>query len=121
MGFGDKVSRGFSSFGKKVGKGASDFGNKASGVMDAVDKFLPDAKTIANTTADISGAIATGAGTAAGIAAATGIGNAGLSEALAGISGLAYGVNKGATAIGKGLDKAEMISGVARSGIERVR
>ena len=120
MGFGDKVSRGFSSFGKKVGKGASDFG-KAAGVMDAVDKFLPDAKTIANTTADISGAIATGAGTAAGIAAATGIGNAGLSEALAGISGLAYGVNKGATAIGKGLDKAEMISGVARSGIERVR
>lgn len=128
MGFKDFVK----GIGKKVSGGASDFGKKASDVGNAalgfgkkavmfVDDKLPDAASLAGTIEDVSGAIAKGAGVAAGIAAASGIGNAGLSEALAGVSGLAYGINKGAGAIKGGLDKAQDVSGAVRKGIERVK
>ena len=128
MGFKDFVK----GIGKKVGETASDFGKKASDLGGSalslgkkavvfIDDKLPDASSIAGTVEDVSGAIAKGAGMAAAAAAATGIGNAGLSEALAGVSGLAYGINKGAGAIKGGLDKAQDVSGAVRKGIERVK
>jgi ABC-type transporter Mla subunit MlaD len=120
-----KVGQSLGDFGKKTyksaGDGISSFGKKADSAWRDIDKALPDAKTFADSVADVSGTIAAGAGSAAAFAAATGIGNAGLSEALAGVSGVAYGINKGATAISGGLDKAQEVSGAARSGIERVR
>lgn len=119
--FGKKASAAASDFGKKASNAANEFGKKATKVLDKADEYLPDAAKVAHQVEDVSGMIAKGAGTAAGIAAATGIGNAGVSEALAGISAAAYGVNKGAGAIAGGLDKAQAVSGVARSGIERVR
>ena len=120
-GIGNKVTDTASDFGKKasdVGSSALKFGKKA---VEVVDDALPDARAIAQGVEDVSGVIAKGAGAAAGIAAATGIGNAGVSEALAGISGLAYGINKGAAAVGGGLDKAQEVSGAVRKGIERVK
>ena len=82
--------------GKKDDGFFSSLGKKASGAWDSIDKALPDAKSVVDTIGDVSGAVSSVALTGAGIAAATGIGNAGLSEALLGI-------------------------GAARSGIERVR
>jgi len=119
--FGKKALGGIKDFGKKAGDVAGDAFSVGKKAVKYIDEKLPDAKAVADTVADVSGVIAKGAGAAAGIAAATGIGNAGVSEALAGISGLAYGVNKGATAISGGLDKAQEVSGAVRKGIERVR
>ena len=66
----------------------------------------------------IASKVAAGAGTLAAGAAAIGLEP--IAAGLGGIAGIAYGVEKGAHAIGGGLDKAEKISGVARKGIERV-
>ena len=103
------------------GKKATAVGNWGKKTYNNVEASLPEWKGVADKVADVSGAVATGAGALAGVAAATGIGNAGLSEGLAGIAGIAYGVNKGAESISKGLGKAEEVSGVMRKGIERVK
>jgi Ca2+-dependent lipid-binding protein len=103
------------------GKKATAVGNWGKKTYSNVEAGLPEWKGVADKVADVSGTIATGAGALAGLAAATGIGNAGVSEALAGVAGVAYGVNKGAESISKGLGKAEEVSGVMRKGIERVR
>mgnify|MGYP003627615360 CR=1 FL=1 len=110
---------------QKVGKKDDGFfaslGKKASGAWDEIDKALPDAKSVVDTIGDVSGAVSSAAMTGAGIAAATGIGNAGLSEGLLALGVAAGGINKGANAISGGIGKAEAVSGAARSGIERVR
>tara|TARA_R110000824_G_scaffold103582_2_gene246109 strand:- start:88 stop:447 length:360 start_codon:yes stop_codon:yes gene_type:complete len=103
------------------GKKATAVGKWGGKTYDNIEAGLPEWKGAADKVADVSGTIATGAGAMAGVAAATGIGNAGLSEALAGVAGIAYGVNKGAESISKGLGKAEEASGVMRKGIERVK
>lgn len=107
--------------GKKDTGFFSSIGNKASGAWDAVDKAMPSAKSVVDTIGDVSGAVSSAALTGAGIAAATGIGNAGLSEGLLALGAAAGGVNKGANAISGGLGKAEAVSGAVRSGIERVK
>ena len=83
------------------GKKATAVGNWGKKTYSNVEAGLPEWKGVADKVADVSGTIATGAGALAGMAA--------------------YGVNKGAESISKGLGKAEEVSGVMRKGIERVR
>ena len=91
-----------------VGKKVSNFAHKAIGLGH---KFAGRVEGVASK-------ISMGARVAAMGAAAIGLEP--IAAGLAAGSGAAYGVEKGAHAIGGGLDKAEQASGVARKGIERV-
>ena len=91
-----------------VGKKVSNFAHKAIGI----------GQKYAGTIEKIAGKVSAGARLGAMGAAAIGLEP--VAAGLAAVSGAAYGGSRGAHAIGGGLDKAEEVSGVVRSGIERV-
>lgn len=100
MGFFDKVV----SIGKKV--------------LHDAPKYLGIGKKVSHKVSSIAHKVASGAGVAAGGAAALGLEP--VAAGLGAVAGTAKSVELGANAIGAGLEKAEKLSGVMRSGIERV-
>lgn len=93
-------------------------GSIAKKVASGGAKYLGIGKKVARSVSSIAHKVSTGAAAAA--AGAAMIGLEPVAAGLGAVAGSAKGVEMGATAIGAGLDKAEKVSGVMRSGIERV-
>ena len=94
----------------------SALGNKVAG---GIETGLKIGQKVAHGVASIAHKVSGVAGVAATGAAALGLEP--VAAGLAAVGGAAKAVEMGARGIGAGLDKAESISGVARSRIERVK